>query len=107
MGAHEGPSEKDRERWKEREKDGSRRRPLADQSEMSGRRLQREEISWRGVQECWAKSPERNGEDSDLFSDQEDMDIKEGSEKKKKKKSKKEKKAKKKKSKKSKKKKKR
>jgi len=105
--AHEGSSKEESERWREKNKDrGTRRQPLGDQSEsqMSARRLQREEISCVGVKECWAKSPDRVGEDSDLVSDQETL-ITEDIEKKKKK-TKKEKKSKKKKSKKSKKKKK-
>jgi len=61
------------------------------------RRQQREEICVRGAQECWSKSPDRPVEDSDLYSEPEEMEVEKVKEKKKKKKSKKEKKSKKKK----------
>jgi len=105
--AHEEYSKDESERLREKHKNiGTRGRQSGYQSEnqMNSRRLQREEISCVGVKECWAKSPDRVGDDSDLASDQENITVEDTE--KKKKKSKKEKKSKKKKSKKSKKKKK-
>jgi len=112
--AHNGPSKEDMGRWKKdyqenviehRDTGGSARRgrggySRGDSSFMGHRREQREEISCRGAQEVWAKSPERKVEDdSDFLSEVENMEVEEhkSKEKKKKKKSKKEKKSKKKK----------
>merc|ERR1712180_279107 len=55
---------------------------------MDHRRQQREEISIRGCEEVWSKSPERDPNDSDLYSDPELMEIERSKDKKKKKKKK-------------------
>jgi len=49
----------------------------------------KEEISIRGCEEVWSKSPERDPNDSDLYSDPELMEIERSKDKKKKKKKKK------------------
>jgi len=56
---------------------------------MDHRRQQREEISTRGCEEVWSQSPERDPNDSDLYSDPELMEIERSKDKKKKKKKKK------------------
>jgi len=123
--ANSGPDKEDMGRWKKEYQDnvvekrdiggsarsgrgggdrgragGDRGRGGGDRGDsfMGNRREQREEICCRGAQEVWGKSPAR-AEDSDLYSEVEDMEI-EGvklKKDKKKKKSKKEKKSKKKK----------
>jgi len=74
---------------------GGKGREEKNDSYMGNRRTQREEIGERGANEVWAKSPTRDEEDSDLYSEPENMDIDEGKDGKKEKKSKKSKKSKK------------
>ena len=74
---------------------GGKGREEKTDSYMGNRRTQREEIGERGANEVWGKSPTRDEEDSDLYSEPENMDIDEGKEGKKEKKSKKSKKSKK------------